>query len=697
MKRFLVYITVFFTVIACGALIVNTSTEKEETLVNVLSHSLETYHFQPRHINDEFSKEAYDLYIDRLDHYKRFLIASDIDLLNKYQSKVDDELNSHSFDFFELSLKLIEERVGEAQKVYQEYLSKPFSFDKEESVELDADKLSFAKNKKDLKERWRLNLKYSVLAKVWNLEQKQEKAKEKDPENYVEKSFKEIEIEAREKVLKSHDQWFKRLNQLNRTDRMSVYLNSVTSTFDPHTSYFPPKDKANFDISLSGRLEGIGATLQEKDGYIKVIRIVAGSASWRQGELKSGDIILKVAQGEEEPVDVVDMRLDDAVQLIRGKKGTEVRLTVEKIDGTEQIIPIVRDVVVLEETYAKSMILRQDESAEKVGYIKLPKFYADFNRNGGRSCATDVKNEIAKLKKEGAGKLIIDLRDNGGGSLQDVVDMAGLFIKSGPIVQVKGKVGSPYILKDTDTLTQFTGPLIIMVNSLSASASEILAAAMQDYGRAIIIGSASTYGKGTVQRMIGLDEILPQSMNDLKPLGALKLTIQKFYRINGGATQLKGVEPDIVLPDQYMYLDFGEREIDQAMAWDEISPAKYAQVGRVKNKVDLVSSSKGRTENSEIFTKIDAKAKHMKASRDMTLYPLSYELFKTKKENDKAENKKYEKIMKTIDGFQVENLVADVEALQSDTSKVARNDEFIKNLKKDSYIYESIQVLNEME
>ena len=696
MRKILIFGSLVFAIVACGSLALNNTKEKDETLAGVVMHSLENFHFQPQSINDDFSKETFKFYIDQLDHYKRFLIQEDIDKLKKYETQLDDEINTNNFTFFELSNTLIENRIIEAKEYYTELLNKPFNYTTQESIELDPEKTKPAVNKKALKERWRLNLKYSVEARLYTLENQQKEKLEKKDTSYVEKSFKELEKEAREKVLKTHDQWFKRLSQLNRNDRLSSYFNSVTSTFDPHTNFYPPKDKENFDIALSGQLEGIGATLEQKDGYIKVVRIVPGSASWKQGELEAGDKILKVAQAEEEPVDIVDMRLDDAVKLIRGKKGTEVRLTVEKINNTEKVIPIIRDIVVLEETYAKSLIINKDDSKNKVGYIKLPKFYADFNKQGGRSCAKDVKAEVEKLKTEGAGGIIIDLRDNGGGSLQDVVDMAGLFIKTGPIVQIKGRTGAPYILSDLDPLVQFDGPLVILVNSLSASASEILAAAMQDYDRAIIMGSASTYGKGTVQRFVDLDAFLPETMESVKPLGSMKLTIQKFYRVNGGATQLKGVEPDIVLPDHYMYIEIGEKEIDNAMNWDEILPANFSATHSITNKSKIIERSKARIATDSTFASINNKAKHLKESRYKTIIELNYETYKQERANEEEANEIHKDILKPIEKLLVSNISSDTIGFSADSSKVASNADFIKGVKKDSYIFEALQVIGDM-
>jgi len=477
--------------------------DKDEAIDQILMQSLNNVHYSPLTLNDDFSEKVFKLYMQRLDYNKKFLLQSDVDELKKLNHSIDDDISAGHFGFFDKSYNIITKRVDEAQAYYKEILSQPFDFSKDEEIELDEEKLNFAKNPAELKEAWRKSLKYQVLARMVEMSDSQDKAKEKSDTVKL-KSKETLEADARKKVLKSNDDYFKRIREFDRNDRLAVYFNSITGIYDPHTEFFPPKDKANFDISMSGQLEGIGAQLQEKDGYIKVSSIVPGSASWKQGQLKPGDLILKVAQGSGEPVDLTDMRMDDVLPLIRGKKGTEVRLTVRKPDGSTTIIPLIRDIVVIEESYAQSVILK---GKKNIGYIKLPSFYADFNGNGGRSCSKDIKKELEKLKAEHVDGVILDLRYNGGGSLPDVVDMAGLFIDKGPIVQVKQKTGVPQVLEDKDPSTVYDGPLVVMVNSNSASASEIMAAAIQDYKRGVIVGtSPSSFGKGTVQRFYNLDD-----------------------------------------------------------------------------------------------------------------------------------------------------------------------------------------------
>lgn len=666
--------------------------DKDKVLAGVILHSLIAGHYQQKEINDEFSKSAFDAYIKNIDYNKRFFTRQDIDKLKKWEYKIDDEFKAGNFDLMKNSYALLKKRIEEVEGLYQQILAKPFDFSVDEKIETDPDKYDFPVNRKDLEESWRKYLKFQTLIRLNELEKEQVKKVETD-KDFVPKSSAELEKEAREKVLQSQTTWFKRIKQLNESDYQAIYINSILSTYDPHSNYFPPKAKENFDIQLSGQLEGIGATLMEKDGYIKVEKIVPGSASWKQGELKAGDVILKVGQSADEPVDIVNMRLDDAVQLIRGKKGTEVRLTVKKVDGSIKIVPITRDIVIIEETYAKSAVL---DNGIRAGYIKLPQFYADFNNSGGRSCSQDVKKEIEKLTEEKIEGLILDLRNNGGGSLRDVVEMAGLFIEKGPIVQVRSSDGTLEILEDYDAKVQYKGPLVILVNELSASASEILAAAMQDYNRGVVVGSASTYGKGTVQRMVDLDMLIPPAYNSVKPLGAMKLTTQKFYRINGGATQLKGVTSDIVLPDDYAYMKVGERELEHPMPWDEIKQVYYKDWKDTPHLEKLGKKSHARIDTSSVFKKIDQNAQRLKKTSERSLFPLNLQAYQAEQNKLEQESRQFENLFSNIDGFNVDMIRAEVSTLESDTAKLNRVKTWHTEIKKDVYVYEAMQILHDM-
>lgn len=666
--------------------------DKEEAIDQILMQSLNSVHYSPQTIDNDFSQKVYKLYLQRLDYNKKFLIQSDVDELKKFEKLIDEDINGAKFVFFDKSFDIINARVEEAKAYYTDILSKPFDFSSEETLQLDAEKANYAKDKAALKDEWRKSLKYQTLARVVEMMDNQTKAKEKSDTVKL-KSKEEIEVEARKKILKSNDDYFKRLKDFDRSDRIAIYFNAIAGIYDPHTEFFAPKDKANFDIGMTGQLEGIGAQLQEKDGYIKVSSIVPGSASYKQGQLKGGDIILKVGQGDAEPVDVVDMKMDDAVLLVRGKKGTEVRLTVKKPDGSILVIPIIRDIVVLEDTYAQSVILK---GKKNIGYIKLPSFYADFSGKGGRSCSKDIKKELEKLKAENVDGVILDLRYNGGGSLPDVIDMAGLFIDKGPVCQVKQKSNPAQVLEDREAGIVYSGPLTVMVNSNSASASEIMAAAIQDYNRGLIVGtSPSSFGKGTVQRFFNLDDYLPPAYANIKPLGEVKITTQKFYRINGGTTQLKGVIPDVVLPDPYYLLDQGEKEQDYPMAWDEIAPAKYAPLKQAYSISQLKNNSSERVKNNPGFTILNDAAKRLKKQKDNTVVSLNFDKYVAEQKAYKEEAKKMDALDKEIEGVEVIALKADAFP-ESDTVKVNKNKDFYKALKKDIYLNETVAIMNEM-
>lgn len=664
---------------------------KETLLLQLMMDGIGTSHYLVTSIDDDFSHDVYDLYLKRLDGNRRMFLQSDIDRFDGWRDMVDDEIKNRKFEFFQLTESTWIERVNETEQYIEEILAQPFDFTKDESFLLDREEASYAADADARKELWRQSLKYQTLSRIWDAEQEQEK-----DTTGTKKTFAELEEEAREKVKKNNKNWIDRMKKLETDDLRATYLNAVANSIDPHTSYFPPKDKEDFDIGMSGQLQGIGATLTQRDGYTKVERIVPGSPSARQGELEAGDLIIKVAQGKEEPVDIVDMRLDKAVRLIRGPKGTEVRLTVKKGDGSITVIPIIRDIVILSETYAKSSVLEVEGIEGKVGYIKLPKFYADFNKKNGRSCAKDVESEILKLKKQDVSGIVLDLRNNGGGSLQDVVDMAGLFIKTGPIVQVKSRGGRPYVLADRNPAITYDGPLVVMVNGFSASASEIMAAAMQDYGRAVIIGTGQTFGKGTVQRFFNLDQMV-QNQNKDELLGSIKLTTQKFYRINGGTTQLKGVSPDIVLPDVYSQIDLGEREHDHPMGWDLIDPVSYQQWASLGSGIDMIrTKSESRTSQDPFFTKMAANAVRWKERRDRESTSLNYDKYVEQAKKDKAEAKKYEKLAKEIDGFAALTLPEDETAMAGDSAKIALHEDFLKNIRKDSYLREAINVIGDL-
>ena len=667
-----------------------TDTEKDKVLISLTRDALKQYHYHPNTFDDKFSNEVFERYINVLDPTKRFFLKEDIKEFEAYKNKIDDQVNKEDITFFKTVTDRFLQRNQETKKFYKSILEKPFNFDKEETLSLDYDKKEFPKNERERKELWRKQLKLNALSRLLDkIENENQKAK--DSADYKKKSFKELEKKAREEVAKSMEEYYTRMDELNNDDWFAMYLNTITETFDPHTTYFSPKIKKKFDQEMSGKLEGIGARLQKKGDYTKIVELISGGPAWRQGDLEVGDIILKVAQGDKEPLDIVGMRLDDAIEFIKGKKGTEVRLTVKKIDGSTKVIPIIRDVVELEETFAKSGEVNFD--GKKYGIIHLPGFYIDFsNTKDYRNSYTDMKKEVEALKKDGAEGLIIDLRSNGGGSLKTAIEIAGLFIKDGPVVQVKYTNSKPRVDKDTDKKIQWNGPLVILVNELSASASEIFAAAMQDYNRAVILGSKQTFGKGTVQNIVPLNRVVHYS----KPLGALKMTIQKFYRINGGSTQLKGVSSDIVVPDRYTYMKIGERDEDNPLDWDKIAPAKYQALDFYENFNEVVKKSTERVNKNPQFQLIEQNAKWLKENQDDKLVFLKLDEYKKDIEKHRETSKKFDKIKDYDNGLTFKSPSYEIPLIKKDSILAKKREVWHKNLKKDPYVEEALRVLSEL-
>jgi len=674
---------------------------KEQVLVGTIVQGLSQAHYQPERVDDAFSRRVFDLALKRLDYRKKFLLQSDIAQLTKYQLDIDDETKRGTHEFLDLSTKLMTERSKQMQALAHEILAKPFTFDTEETIQTDFEKATFPASAADQREQWRKLLKYETLTRVAEMMDEQDKRHDrtrvaslsKEPATTEpDRTPAQMEVEARKRVLKYYDEQF--ADQPDANEVLTNYANVIANTYDPHTEYFAPRDKQEFDIQLTGRFEGIGATLREKDGLIYIEDIVPGSASSRQGELKKGDAILRVAQGAAEPVSIEGWHTNKAVTLIRGKKGSEVRLTVKKADGSTKVIPITRDVVVVEDTYAQSAVIN-DPSGVKIGYLRLPAFYADFNDNGGRSSAEDVKKELAKLNAEGVKGVIFDLRNNGGGSLNDAVEMAGLFLPSGPMVQVHDSRGVTNVLNDKDPRVQYSGPLVVLVNKYSASASEILAAAIQDYKRGIIMGTTTTYGKGTVQRIIDLDETLPAELASLKPFGSLKFTMQKFYRVTGGSTQFKGVASDIVLPDLFSYVDQGEKESDYPLKWDEIKPASYRAWDDQPNYAKLEANSKARVAASPAFQQMTELVQSLRKRKDETVVSLKLDKYRALQHQLKAESDKYETIQKTATPLALAPLTADRTALGGDSVKVNRAMRFTRGLNKDITVGEAVNVIKD--
>lgn len=665
--------------------------EKESLILNILLSVMDQIHFEPKELDDEFSKKAFERYVDNLDGARRYLIQPEVDKMKAYEYELDDEAKNKSLAFFDLSMGLIENGMQRSKRIYEELIQESFKFDKPENLELDGDKRGFAKDETALKDYWRKYIKYQIVIKT-----ERKLAEQADfKEGVAKKSEAELLAEAKKETQTLFDDWFDRIGRLRRSDRFEAYLNAYTHIFDPHSSYLSPKDKEDFDMEMGGRLEGIGARLVQNGDFVKISSLIPGGPAWKGKELEVDDLITQVAQKGEDAVDVIGMRVDDVAQIVRGKKGTIVTLTVRKKDGTTKDIVIEREEVIIDESFARSVILDLNEDVTDIGYIKLPKFYSTFD--GGNSCAADVKAEIEKLKEQEVKGIILDLRNNLGGSLPDVIDMSGLFIEKGPIVQVKSRDKEPYVYKDKDADVAYDGPLIVMVNSLSASASEILAAALQDYKRAVIVGGNSTYGKATVQRFIDLDRVI-RGAAEAKPLGTVKLTFQKFYRINGTSNQLRGVIPDIILPDQYTNMDVGEKEYENALSWSEVDPVAYSQeVCRLPELEALKVNSAKRIAADPTFALIQENNQRRKRNADKSQFPLALEEFVAFRDQQLTEAKKYSNIMKeSIKGLNIENLAIDLPYIQEDESRVARNGDWLKQMQKDIYLEETMLIMKDL-
>ncbi len=641
-KKILATITLAAIVILlANALFTFTQTQdnRAQFLSQLIHTGLENLHYSGKKVDKDFSGNAFKEFLDVLDPNKRFLLQKDTAELNQYKDKIGEEFADGDTELMTAATRLIQERIQDVTKFYQELLEKPFDFTIGENFELDPEKRNYCADIPEIKEFWRKILKYRTLLQYIDLKEKQEKEKAKI------KTDAQLEEEARKSVAKSTKNILNRLLQTYEKDGLALYLNSLVQVYDPHTAYFPPMDKEAFDIQMSGSFEGIGALLREEDGYVKVTDIVPGSPSWKQKRPQPGDIIMKVGQGEEEPEDIVGMRVEDAVKLIRGKKGTLVKLTIKKPDGQIEVIPIVRDVIILEETFARSAIVGDETTGKKFGYIFLPRFYNDFNHSDGRNSTDDVKKELQKLKAKKVDGIILDLRNNSGGALQDAVRMSGLFIPEGPIVQVKDNRSGIQLLKDPDPETVYDGPLVIMINFLSASASEIMAAALQDYDRAVIVGSNQSFGKGTVQAMLNLDNYVSRRQPDGQSLGALTITIQKFYRINGASIQQKGVIPDVILPDQFSALEIGESYLPYSLSSDSVSPAEYTKWPSDSLNLKLLDEkSKERTAKEPRFKVLQEFIQKLKAMQDQTLQSLQLKRVMEEQKKLRKDRENFDKV-----------------------------------------------------
>ena len=665
--------------------------EKDKVLISVLNYMLTRGHYVQKDLNDEFSKHVFTNFIDGLDPSKRYFTKDDIKEFSKYKYQIDNQLKESDIAFYNLVYNRFLSKIKNAKKYYGALLKKPFNYKKNEVIDLDYKKMEYADSEKELVNYWRKQLKLQTIDRIQEQENLDEEKFEKDP-TYKKRSFSSIEKIAREKVMTSMENLYIRIDELEHKDWFSTFLNSVVSAFGPHTTYMAPNIKETFDQDMSGKLEGIGARLQKKGIYTHVVELVSGGPAWKQGELEEGDILLKVAQENEDPIDIVGMRLDDAIKFIKGPKDTKVTLSVKKkIDGTTKDITITRDIVQLDETFVKSSVVLKD--GKKFGIIDLPKFYINFDDRNFRDSAKDMEKEIERLKDENVEGLLIDLRNNGGGSLDTAVKIAGLFVDKGPVVQVKYRNEDPVVREDIDKNTQWSGSLVVLVNELSASASEIFAAAMQDYNRAIILGGNQTYGKGTVQNIIPINKFYP---NYDKKLGFLKMTIQKFYRINGGSTQVEGVYSDIAMPTRFSYMSYGERDLEGALKWDKVPQANYKPINSYINFSDVVTSSIERINNDPKFQLIDEYAKWLKNEQEDSTYSLNYKQYKKELEEREVFSKKFNSVFKYKSNLTFNSPKYELPLFKDNKDLEEKRMAWHKNLSKDIYISEALNVLSQL-
>jgi len=665
---------------------------KDKLLIDLITYVLEKGHYSPKDLDDQFSAEAFDRFIEGMDPLKRYFLASDIESFEKYRLSIDDQLINKELVFFDEAYALLVTRIEEAEARYERLLSDSFDLSSPSVVEIDYDEMPFVTTRAELEDRWVQQLTISLLPVMDAQVEKYARENEVAVNAIDESVLNELQEKAREELKRTFYEYFHFVGELDREDYFSTYINAVVETFDPHTYYFAPTDKDRFDIAMSGKFEGIGARLQKKPEGTTVVEIISGGPVWRAKALEVGDELLKVRQEEGEAVDISGMRLDDAIELIKGPKGTTVYLTVKRTTGVVEEVSVIRDVVELEESYAKSVKISDEES--EFGLIHLPKFYVDFDDYNERNAAIDVKAELERLQAEGVEGVVLDLRDNGGGSLQTVVDMAGYFIDQGPVVQVRTAGDRREVQEDPEKGILYDGPLVVLVNELSASASEILAAALQDYGRAVIIGSERTYGKGTVQNVIPLSNIIRS--NELGDLGALKITTQKFYRVSGGSTQLDGVASDIVIPDRYSYIDVGERDQDNPLSWDRIASANYTPWHKQIDFERVLKSSQERLEANQYVQLLDEEARWISEQREDATAYLDLKSYRKNKEALKNKSKEFEALDKYDTRLKFSSLPYEQSLFTKDSILREKRDRWHKELARDVYLEEAIAVLKDL-
>ena len=682
-------LSVFALILIGSSSVEEENPDKDKLLIEVISYVMQRGHYDPKDIDNTFSEHVFDNFIQGIDGQHRFFLQSDINNLKRFRYEIDDQIKKADVSFFNMTYDKLLTRMGQVKEFYSELLNDPFDFSIKDSINLNFEELPYARTLNGLKELWRKRFKLSTLEYYSDLVEQQDYEIENDS-TYQIKSKIVLEQEARKKTKDNIKSYFEIFDEVERNEWFSIYINSITLEFDPHSNYFEPDKKEEFDQNISGKFEGIGARLQKKDQVVEIVEVIVGGPVWKAKALEVGDVILKVAQKDEDAVEIGPMRLSDAVKLIKGPKGTQVYLTIKRVSGVIEEVIINRDVVELEESYAKSSVIQKNE--KKYGFIQLPKFYIDFKDHNSRNAASDVKKELLALKKRNVSGIILDLRNNGGGSLKTVVDITGFFIDKGPVVQVKTTGGAKDVLSDEDPSIVWDGSLVVMVNQFSASASEILAAALQDYKRAIILGSEQTFGKGTVQNVIDLNRIISGGTHG--DLGAVKVTTDKFYRINGGSTQLEGVRSDIVLKNQYSYIEVGEKDQENPLTWDKIEPTRYKQWGNQTNFDYALSQSENRLKDDPYIQIIEQQARRIETQQDNYVFTLNYDDYLIERDINKKITDKFS-VLKDYKSDLTFEWLLDPGLPVDDTVKERKN-RWIEALERDFYISEAVNVLEDL-
>ncbi|WP_209916952.1 carboxy terminal-processing peptidase [Chryseobacterium jejuense] len=675
--------------------------EKMQTIMVSVKNTLSYLHYSPKPINDAYSKDVYKHYFELVDPAKRYFLQSDMDEFSKHETKLDDYINQGDLSFYKLTIDRLYQRVDEIDKITQDIFSKPINLQEEETLTLEPKLKKVPANKQEQYNEWKKFIKYNILQEVESMNSKEEAQKEKKDSVQKYKLNDTIKLKVLtqdEKIKKATGEvkdlvkeTFTRFKKRKKMDWFTVYMNAYTEVFDPHTNYYSPKDKEDFDTQFTGKVIGIGALIQEKKGNLFLGALTIGAPAWKSKQLSEGDKILKVkSKPKDDAVNVVGMLSDEAVRLIRGEKGTPVTLTVQKKDGTIKDVTMIREEVAIEDTFARSIVVNAP-NGKKYGFVNLPSFNADFENSKGRNASDDIKNEIIKLKSQNIEGIILDLRNNGGGSLTEVGDIMGLFMDAGPYVQVKDGNGKIQTLKNKYEAPIWTGPLVIMQNELSASASEILAGVMQDYGRAMVIGSPQSFGKGTVQTFVDLNRFL----NTEDDFGSLKLTIQKFYRITGESTQRKGIVSDIQMKDFFTYAEVGERYDDFALAWDKIPATKFEKLNFFNIQALEKASADRMAKNKNYQLLLESAQWREKLDKEENI-TLNINKFNDVMKHRKSQIEKFKVLTKFENGLQFIMYPSEVEREKKDEAFKKKSEMWIKNLKKDLYLQEAMNIVSDM-